>query len=127
MSKQVVIHKELGCCPKEWKEAQTMFIVGVEVAKRSHEAIVLDDSGSIVRKAFNFKNDSTGFRKLTAVLDSVSTDPSEFHRRNGIRGTLLAGAVFCAPQARIYGPRVEPDSVQRPARHVYPPSEERRA
>lgn len=61
MSKQVVIHKELGCCPKEWKEAQTMFIVGVDVAKRNHEAIVLDDSGSIVRKAFNFKNDSTGF------------------------------------------------------------------
>lgn len=55
-----------------------MFIVGVDVAKRSHEAIVLDDSGSIVRKAFNFKNDSTGFRKLTAVLDSVSTDPSDF-------------------------------------------------
>jgi len=55
-----------------------MFIVGVDVAKRSHEAIVLDDSGGIVRKAFNFKNDSTGFRKLTAVLDSVSTDPSDF-------------------------------------------------
>lgn len=55
-----------------------MFIVGVDVAKRSHEAIVLDDSGVIVRKAFNFKNDSTGFQKLTAVLDSISTNPSDF-------------------------------------------------
>lgn len=55
-----------------------MFIVGVDIAKRSHEAIVLDDAGGVVRKAFNFKNNAAGFSKLTAVLDSVSTDPSEF-------------------------------------------------
>lgn len=36
-----------------------MFIVGVDIAKRSHEAIILDDSGSVVRKAFNFKNDGS--------------------------------------------------------------------
>ena len=35
-----------------------MFIVGVDIAKRSHEAIVIDDSGALVHKAFNFKNDS---------------------------------------------------------------------
>ena len=55
-----------------------MFIVGVDIAKRSHEAIVLDDSGSIIRKAFNFKNDSEGFKKLTSILASISAEPSDF-------------------------------------------------
>ena len=55
-----------------------MFIVGVDVAKRSHEAIVIDDSGTIVQKAFNFKNDATGFHKLKSILNAVSTDPSDF-------------------------------------------------
>ena len=55
-----------------------MFIVGVDIAKRSHEAIVIDDSGSIVKKAFNFKNDSVGFKKLIEALNSICTDPSDF-------------------------------------------------
>lgn len=55
-----------------------MYIVGIDVAKRSHEAIVIDDNGSTVRKAFNFKNDAEGFRKLLSVLDSVSTEPKDF-------------------------------------------------
>ena len=55
-----------------------MFIVGVDIAKRSHEAIVIDNSGSIVRKAFNFKNDSSGFSKLIAVLTEISTNPNDF-------------------------------------------------
>ncbi|MDR1631209.1 MAG: IS110 family transposase [Oscillospiraceae bacterium] len=55
-----------------------MYIVGVDIAKRSHEAIVIDDSGDIVRKAFNFKNDSTGFTKLITVLESISNSLSDF-------------------------------------------------
>ncbi len=55
-----------------------MFIVGVDIAKRSHEAIILDDSGNVVKKAFNFKNDSTGFTKLTAALTGVSANPKDF-------------------------------------------------
>lgn len=55
-----------------------MFIVGVDIAKRSHEAIVIDDSGRVVKKAFNFKNDSTGFKKLIEALNSISTAPSDF-------------------------------------------------
>ena len=56
----------------------TMCIVGIDVAKRSHEAIVIDDNSSTVRKAFNFKNDAEGFRKLLSMLDSVSTEPNDF-------------------------------------------------
>ena len=56
----------------------TMYIVGVDVAKRSHEATVIDSSGSTIRKAFNFRNDADGFQKLMSVLEAVSTDPADF-------------------------------------------------
>ena len=55
-----------------------MYIVGVDIAKRSHEAIIIDDTGKTIRKAFNFRNDSDGFLKFKTVLESVSPDPSEF-------------------------------------------------
>lgn len=55
-----------------------MYIVGVDVAKRSHEATVIDSSGNTIKKAFNFKNDADGFRKLMSVLEAVSTDPADF-------------------------------------------------
>ena len=55
-----------------------MFIVGVDIAKRSHEAIIIDDSGALVHKAFNFKNDADGFRKFTAILNAISPNPSDF-------------------------------------------------
>jgi len=45
-----------------------MFIVGVDIAKRSHEAIIIDREGNIVKKAFNFKNDAIGFSKLKETL-----------------------------------------------------------
>lgn len=55
-----------------------MYIVGVDIAKRSHEATVIDSSGNTIRKAFNFRNDADGFRKLLSILEAVSTDPSDF-------------------------------------------------
>ena len=55
-----------------------MFIVGVDIAKRSHEAIIIDRKGNIVKKAFNFKNDAIGFSKLKATFQSISNDPSDF-------------------------------------------------
>lgn len=54
-----------------------MYIVGVDIAKRSHEAIVIDSDGNIVHKAFNFKNSSEGFKKLLSVLEKIG-QPSEF-------------------------------------------------
>lgn len=54
-----------------------MYIVGVDIAKRSHEAIVIDTEGNIVKKAFNFKNNSEGFRKFLSILEKIG-QPSEF-------------------------------------------------
>lgn len=56
----------------------TMYIVGVDIAKRSHEATVIDSSGNTIRKAFNFSNDADGFQKLISVLEAISTDPNDF-------------------------------------------------
>ena len=55
-----------------------MFIVGVDIAKWSHEAIVIDDSGNVVKKAFNFKNDCAGFKKLIETLNCIRPNPSDF-------------------------------------------------
>ena len=55
-----------------------MFIVGVDIAKRSHEATVIDDAGNRIKKAFNFKNDSTGFHTFLSVLETISKDPNDF-------------------------------------------------
>lgn len=55
-----------------------MYIVGVDIAKRSHEATVIDVSGNIIKKPFNFKNDADGFLKLISALDAISTNPTDF-------------------------------------------------
>ena len=60
MSKQVMIHKEPRILSEKFKEVNSMFIVGVDIAKRSHEAIVIDDSGSIVKKHSTSKTTPQG-------------------------------------------------------------------
>ena len=54
-----------------------MFIVGIDIAKRSHEAIITED-GQVVRKAFSFRNNCTGYnllleqvRRLTLVKSQI--------------------------------------------------------
>lgn len=54
-----------------------MYIVGVDIAKRSHEAIVIDSDGNIVHKAFNFKNNSEGFKIFLSILEKIG-QPSDF-------------------------------------------------
>lgn len=41
-----------------------MFIVGIDIAKRSHEAIIINEDGQIVHKAFSFRNNCTGYNLL---------------------------------------------------------------
>lgn len=55
-----------------------MYIVGVDIAKRSHEAVIIDTNGNIVRKAFNFKNDSQGFKEFVNELNAISSDRKDF-------------------------------------------------
>lgn len=49
-----------------------MFFIGIDIAKRSHQAAVTDISGNIIVKPFNFKNSSAGFSHFLETLKSNS-------------------------------------------------------
>ena len=54
-----------------------MFFVGIDVAKRSHQAAVTDISGNIVVKPFNFRNSSDGFAKFLSALTNNSIEKDD--------------------------------------------------
>ena len=45
-----------------------MYYCGIDVAKRKHSALVLNEQSEIVQQNFTFKNDREGFDKLLATL-----------------------------------------------------------
>ena len=45
-----------------------MYIVGIDIAKRKHEAAVIDRDGNIVIKSFSFTNNCSGYNRL---IDSL--------------------------------------------------------
>ena len=55
-----------------------MFVVGIDIAKRSHEAVIITDDGQIVRKAFNFRNNCTGYNQLLEQVRKLTLVKSQF-------------------------------------------------
>jgi transposase len=55
-----------------------MFFVGIDIAKRNHEAAVLNPDGSFALKPFSFPNTMAGFNKLTETVLSVAPSLSDF-------------------------------------------------
>lgn len=55
-----------------------MFIVGIDIAKNSHQATVIDSNGSTIIKPFNFANSSTGFNSFISKLFVIDPDISNF-------------------------------------------------
>lgn len=49
-----------------------MFFIGIDIAKRSHQAAITDISGNIIVKPFNFKNSAIGFAQFLSVLEKNS-------------------------------------------------------
>ncbi len=49
-----------------------MFFIGIDIAKRSHQAAITDVSGNIIAKPFNFKNSAVGFSQFLSVLEQNS-------------------------------------------------------
>lgn len=45
-----------------------MLFVGIDIAKRNHEAAIIDQAGKTVRKAFRFANTHTGYNKLVQTV-----------------------------------------------------------
>ena len=55
-----------------------MFIVGVDIVKRLHEAIIINKDGDIKRKSFSFKNSMEGFDKFLGELSKISDNTNDF-------------------------------------------------
>lgn len=55
-----------------------MFIVGVDIAKRAHEAIIIDDESNVLRKPFSFQNSTEGFKKFLTEIHKISEDKNDF-------------------------------------------------
>ncbi len=65
-------------CNLSQKKVTTMFFVGIDIAKNSHEAAVINESGNIVVKPFKFTNSLKGFEKFLAAVQTVSKHLSQF-------------------------------------------------
>ena len=55
-----------------------MFYVGIDVAKHKHEAVVTDDSGSVIIRSFHFANSCDGYKILMEKLKKITVLKSQF-------------------------------------------------
>ena len=54
-----------------------MFYVGIDIAKRKHEAVIVDDKGAVVQRALGFANSCASFNKLMEYVRKVTIRKSE--------------------------------------------------
>lgn len=54
-----------------------MIIVGIDIAKRDHQAVIIDERGAALCKPFAFANSNAGVKKLTDAIAHVAADPAE--------------------------------------------------
>ena len=55
-----------------------MFFVGIDIAKKTHQAAITSDDGNLIGKTFKFSNTIDGFNLLLEKLSAVTTDLSQF-------------------------------------------------
>ena len=55
-----------------------MFFVGIDIAKKTHQAAITSDGGKLIGKAFKFSNTIDGFNLFLEKLGAVSTELSQF-------------------------------------------------
>ncbi|WP_321329132.1 IS110 family transposase [uncultured Ilyobacter sp.] len=67
-----------------------MYYVGVDIAKNSHVASIMDNDGVVHLEALKFENNHTGFSKF---IDSISIFPKE-KLLIGLESTAHYGEVF---------------------------------
>lgn len=74
MSNEVVTHKALVETLSNISiEVLKMIIVGIDIAKNSHEATIIDSLGNIVSKSFKFPNSHKGSSTLIANIAKANT------------------------------------------------------
>lgn len=54
-----------------------MYYVGIDIAKRTHVAVIMNEDNSLRVKPFSFNNDVLGFKKLLIHLQTLCCDPSD--------------------------------------------------
>jgi len=54
-----------------------MYYVGIDIAKRSHVAVIMNEDNSLRVKPFSFNNDKLGFKKLLTHLQTLCCDLSD--------------------------------------------------
>ncbi|MBQ6131771.1 MAG: transposase [Selenomonadaceae bacterium] len=65
-----------------------MYIVGIDIAKRFHEATIIDKAGKVVVKRICFANSHAGFLKLTEAVKKLDAPV-----RHGSNRALLVAAL----------------------------------
>jgi len=66
-----------------------MYIVGIDIAKRFHEAAIIDSSGKIIVKQIRFANSHTGFLKLMEAVRKLDAPVRHGLDITGCRSTLI--------------------------------------
>jgi len=54
-----------------------MYYVGIDIAKRTHVAVIMNEDNSLRVKPFSFNNDTLGFKKLLTHLQALCCDLSD--------------------------------------------------
>jgi transposase len=54
-----------------------MIIVGIDIAKCNHQAVIIDEHGAALCKPFAFANSNAGVKKLTDAIAQVAADSAE--------------------------------------------------
>jgi len=66
-----------------------MYYVGIDIAKRTHVAVIMNEDNSLEMKPFSFNNDKAGFKKLLIHLQTLCCDLSDI-----IIGMEATGLLF---------------------------------
>ncbi len=61
-----------------------MYLIGIDISKYKHDCFIATEAGEIIKDAFSFDNDSSGFNQLLEVLNAL--DPSQT-KRIGLEAT----------------------------------------
>lgn len=55
-----------------------MYIVGIDIAKKSHQTAIMNKNGSLLEKSFRFPNSREGFEFLMSKIAAVDSDLNNF-------------------------------------------------
>ena len=68
-----------------------MYYCGIDVAKRKHSAMVLDEKAETLQQNFTFKNSREGFDKLLSLLKPFSGELVVALEATGLSTTIRNG------------------------------------